>query len=86
MTIILINNLVLESCDDAIDNNCDGQVDEGCDTDFDGDTYVTAEDCDDNNPLVNAGATEICDGVDNNCDGVIDENFNLVKFITWMVT
>jgi hypothetical protein len=31
-------------------------------------------DCDDADPAVRPGATEICDGVDNNCDGQIDEN------------
>ncbi len=29
-------------------------------------------DCDDSNPAIYPGATEVCDGVDNDCDGVAD--------------
>jgi hypothetical protein len=36
--------------------------------------YVTNDqDCDDNDPNTNPGATEICDGKDNDCDEQIDE-------------
>src|SRR3989344_4689466 len=41
--------------------------------DGDGDGYFSYEDCDDTNPSINPGATEVCDGVDNDCDGLIDE-------------
>jgi len=32
----------------------------------------TGGDCDDANPAVHVGATEVCDGADNDCDGVAD--------------
>ena len=42
----------------------------GPDSDLDG--YGENEDCDDADPAVNPGASEVCDGVDNNCDGQVD--------------
>jgi len=41
--------------------------------DFDGDGYGPSQDCDNFNPAVYPGATEVCDGLDNNCDGQVDE-------------
>ena len=38
-------------------------------------------DCNDENPLINPGAFEVCDGVDNNCDGDID--VNAIDAPTW---
>ncbi len=41
--------------------------------DNDGDGRINDADCNDNDPVVYVGASEICDGKDNNCDGHIDE-------------
>ncbi len=40
-------------------------------TDGDGDGALGCEDCDDADPLVLPGATELCDALDNDCDGAV---------------
>jgi len=43
------------------------------DVDNDGDGHTPGQgDCDDEDPTVHPGATEVCDGVDGNCDGTAD--------------
>ncbi len=50
-------------------------ADDAACTDDDGDCYTPRDgDCDDGNPEVHPGATELCNGADDNCDGAIDEN------------
>jgi len=57
--------------DHAADDDSGGDDDTAGDEDGDG---VSSEDgdCDDTDPAVYPGATEICDGRDNDCDGVVD--------------
>ncbi len=43
--------------------------------DVDMDGFSPPEDCDDGDPLVNPGATEVCNFIDDDCDTFIDEEF-----------
>ena len=58
---------------DQADMDGDG-IGDVCDSDADGDGYSKLDDCNDNDPTINLGASEICDGKDNDCDGSIDED------------
>jgi alpha-tubulin suppressor-like RCC1 family protein len=37
-------------------------------------------DCDDTNPNINPGKTEVCDGLDNDCDNEVDEGFTRTTY------
>jgi len=55
-----------------VDENCDGVI---AAIDAEDDTYPSSQDCDDGNPAINPGASEVPgNGVDDNCNGVIDES------------
>jgi large repetitive protein len=45
---------------------------EETDQDFDG--FVATEDCNDLDPEIRPGVSELCDGIDNDCDELIDED------------
>ena len=75
-----------ESCNGR-DDDCDGEIDEDFDSgtaalpdgtsdcvDDDGDGRTEqAGDCNDQDPAINLGSTELCeDGLDNDCDGNVD--------------
>ncbi|MEL6346269.1 MAG: putative metal-binding motif-containing protein [Myxococcota bacterium] len=75
----IILSVALLGCDDGDDTN-DTNNDDDTDAveriDADEDGVVEELDCNDNNPLIFPGATELCDFEDNDCDGQTDEGYD----------
>ena len=55
---------------DGIDNDCDAGTP---DDDVDGDGFLVADDCDDDDADTYPAAAELCDGIDNDCDTLSDD-------------
>ena len=50
-------------------------------TDEDGDGFTADVDCDDTDPAIRPGGTELCDGIDNDCDGDVDNGIEQTWFL-----
>ena len=70
--------LLTSACGDK-DGGSDDSGGQGLDADGDG--VLTPADCDDGDPDIKPGASEICDERDNNCDGVVDEGVDLALYV-----
>ncbi|MBI5511005.1 MAG: hypothetical protein HY903_19765 [Deltaproteobacteria bacterium] len=77
----MLSGLTLGCAKDPLHGPCTGAVDADGDGHYTPDSCRTedaacpCDDCDDADPTVNAGATELCDAKDNTCDGLVDEGF-----------
>lgn len=65
-----IQEIIPEIAYNGVDDDCNPDTP---DDDLDGDGYVLATDCNDDNIHVHPNALELCDGIDNNCNVLVDE-------------
>ena len=72
----ILSSLLLFACSSSFDNKLspvDNPALSPDEVDDDGDGFTEIQgDCDDENPLVNPDAEEVCDGIDNDCDTRVD--------------
>jgi hypothetical protein len=86
-------NGIDDDCDGQVDEGVQQTFYQDADGDGYGNAAATSEacqapagyvsnrsDCDDSNPAVHPGATEVCNGIDDNCDGQIDEGVKLTFY------
>ena len=65
--------------DSTMDDDDLSDDDDTAPLDLDGDGYSVEEgDCDDEDPSLHPGATDLCSGVDEDCDGLVDEDVPVV--------
>jgi len=84
--LVLLALPLAAGCFPEVDKDGAGRSDSGADErqDSDGDGFSAEEDCDDADPTVHPGATEVCDGKDNDCDGSIDPE-TAADAVVWYV-
>ncbi|GEM_PF-2392339 len=61
-----------EVCGNWLDEDCSGEADDATEDD-DGDGFARCDDCDEGDPTIFPGATEVCDAVDDDCNGLIED-------------
>ena len=80
-TLCALLSLSLTACRNA-DKGDAGEIgyDPNAPVDADDDGYMSDEDCDDDDPLINPGALETCNDADDDCNGLIDDGLMVEVF------
>ena len=72
---------ILFACNSKVTVESVDESDTIIQADADADGYLSDEDCDDSDPLVNPGAAEVCDSIDNNCNEEVDEGVSSLFYL-----